>query len=179
MARGDGEPATEMRRYSERMTIEDLRLRIFKGSRQARGCGTVVLIRQSKFKTRQFGLAGSVLRTRRRRLGPAPTPDVVNVQTKAKNVGRNEAQLRGILRNHTDNNAIHPGQYPAVPIAFANQNSGENSQQAGNVIQSQHGTEPYSITIVRPLARGAQITNVMENLKFTIGKQRRRPRLDQ
>ena len=102
------------------------------------------------------------LRRNRRRL--APVPHVVNVQAKAENIGGNEAELGRVPGNHADDDAVHAGQHPAMPISFPNQNSGEYGQQAGNVVKSQHGAGPSFIIILKLPLAAAQITNVMEVL---------------
>ena len=92
----------------------------------------------------------------------APVPHVVNIQTETKDVGGNEAELGRVPGNHADEDAVHAGQYPAMPVSFPNQNSGEYSQQAGNVIKSQHGARPSFSIILKPKQAPAQITNVMD-----------------
>ena len=104
-------------------------------------------------------------RVRRSRRRLAPVPHVVNVQTKAEDVGGNEAELGRVPGNQADDDAVHAGQHPAVPISFPNQNSGEYSQQAGNVVKSQHGAGPSFNIILKPPPATAQITNVMESFR--------------
>ena len=109
-------------------------------------------------------------RARRSRRRLAPVPHVVNVETEAEYVGRNEAELGGVFGDYTDNQAVHAGQHPAVPIAFPNQNSGEYSKQTGNVVKSKHGAGPSFSIILKPPPVAAQITNVMEvELRDCIG----------
>src|SRR5579864_3438950 len=55
-----------------------------------------------------------------------------------------------------------------MPITFANQNSGEDGEQTGDVVKSKHGAEPSCISMVGPARAAAQITNVMKGLKLTI-----------
>src|SRR5579872_1433809 len=55
-----------------------------------------------------------------------------------------------------------------MPITFANQNSGEDGEQTGDVVKSKHGAEPSCNSMVGPARAAAQITNVMKGLKLTI-----------
>jgi len=69
--------------------------------------------------------------------GP-PVDEVAGVQGDAEKIGGNESELRGLDANDTNDRAVNRGNDPALPELFANKHSGQDGQNAGDVIESNH-----------------------------------------
>ncbi len=65
----------------------------------------------------------------------APVDEVAGVEGDAEKIGGNETELGGADSDDADDSAIDGGDDPALPELFANEHSGENGQNAGQVIK--------------------------------------------
>lgn len=70
-------------------------------------------------------------------LGP-PVDEVGGVQSDAQEIGRYESELGGADTNHANDGAIQCGNNPALPELFAEKDGAQNSQNAGEIIESNH-----------------------------------------
>jgi len=66
----------------------------------------------------------------------APVDEVAGVEGDAKKIGGNETELRGADADDADDGAIKGGNDPALPKFLANEDGGENGQNARQIIQS-------------------------------------------
>jgi hypothetical protein len=66
----------------------------------------------------------------------APGEEVAGVEGNAEEIRRNKTELGGANTDDTDDGAIDGGNDPALPQLLAEQDGAENSQNAGDVIQS-------------------------------------------
>lgn len=64
-----------------------------------------------------------------------PVEDVVAIHSKAEEVGGNESELRGSNSDDADDGAVGAGNYPALPLALADQVCREQRKSARNVIE--------------------------------------------
>ena len=62
--------------------------------------------------------------------------EVAGVEGDAKKIGGNKSELGGADTDDADDGAIDGGDDPALPELLANEHSGENSQNAGQVIKA-------------------------------------------
>jgi len=65
----------------------------------------------------------------------APVDEVAGVEGDAEKIGGNKSELGGADADDTDDGAIDGSDDPALPQLFANEHSGENGQNAGQVIK--------------------------------------------
>ena len=70
--------------------------------------------------------------------GP-PVNQVAGVQGDAEKIGGNETELRGADANDTNDGAIEGGNDPTLPELLAYENSRQDGQNAGDVIESNRG----------------------------------------
>jgi len=68
----------------------------------------------------------------------APVDEVAGVESDAKKIGGNETELRGADADDTNDSAIEGGHDPTLPKLLANEHGGQNGQNAGDVIESNH-----------------------------------------
>jgi hypothetical protein len=61
----------------------------------------------------------------------APVDEVAGVEGDAEKIGGDETELGGAHADDTDDSAIEGGNDPALPELFANEDGGENGQDAG------------------------------------------------
>jgi len=66
----------------------------------------------------------------------APVDEVAGVKGNAEKVGGNETELGGADANDANDGAIEGRNYPALPEFLANEDGGENGQNARQIIQS-------------------------------------------
>ena len=66
----------------------------------------------------------------------APVDEVAGVEGDAEKIGGNEAELGGADANDADDGAIEGSNDPALPEFLANEDGGENGQNARQIIQS-------------------------------------------
>ncbi len=66
----------------------------------------------------------------------APVDEVAGVEGDAEKVGGNETELGGAEADDADDGAINGGDDPALPELLANEDGGENGQNARQIIQS-------------------------------------------
>ena len=71
------------------------------------------------------------------RQAQAPRDQVAGVESDAEQIRRDEAELRGAHANDTDDRTIHGGNDPALPEFPAEQDGGEDGENAGDVVQTQ------------------------------------------
>ncbi len=67
-----------------------------------------------------------------------PVDEVAGVEGDAKEIGGNKSELGGADADDTDDGAIDGGYDPALPEFLANQQGGENGQNAGQIIKPNH-----------------------------------------
>ena len=65
----------------------------------------------------------------------APVDEVAGVEGDAEKVGGDKSELSGADADDTDDGAIDGSDDPALPQLFANEHSGENGQNAGQVVK--------------------------------------------
>jgi len=65
----------------------------------------------------------------------APVDEVAGVEGDAKKIGGNKSELGGADADDTDDGAIDGGNDPALPELLANEHSGENGQNARQIIK--------------------------------------------
>ncbi len=66
----------------------------------------------------------------------APVDEVAGVEGNAEKVGGNETELGGADANDANDGAIEGSNNPALPEFLANEDGGENGQNARQIIQS-------------------------------------------
>ena len=66
----------------------------------------------------------------------APVDEVAGVEGDAEEVGGDEAELGGADANDADDSAVDTGDDPALPELFANEDSGGDGQDAGEIVES-------------------------------------------
>ena len=64
--------------------------------------------------------------------------EVVGVETDAEEIGRDKAELRRLNPDQTKNDAVDGGDKPAVPELLADQHSGDDRENAGDVVEPKH-----------------------------------------
>ena len=74
---------------------------------------------------------------------PAPAENVIGVESDAKHIGGNEAKLRCVESDIADHDAIDARDEPSLPALLAQEDSGRDSEHAGNVVQTKHGGSTY------------------------------------
>ena len=67
-----------------------------------------------------------------------PVEEIGRVKGYAKEIGRHETELGGADADHTDDGAIQGGNNPALAEFRANEDGGQNRQNAGEIIESNH-----------------------------------------
>ncbi len=68
----------------------------------------------------------------------APVDEVAGVEGDAEEVGGDEAELGGADADDADDGAVDAGDDPALPELLANEDGGQDGQDAGEIIQSNH-----------------------------------------
>ena len=68
----------------------------------------------------------------------APVDEVGRVKGDAKEIGGYETELGGADANDTDDCAIEGSDNPALPELFANKDGGQDGQNTGEIIESNH-----------------------------------------
>ncbi len=68
----------------------------------------------------------------------APVDQVAGVEGDAKKISGDKSELGGAEADDTDDGAIDSGNDPALPESLANEHGGENGQNAGQIIESNH-----------------------------------------
>ncbi len=66
----------------------------------------------------------------------APVDEVAGVEGDAEEIGGNETELCGADANDANDGAIEGSNDPALPEFLANEDGGENGQNARQIIQS-------------------------------------------
>ena len=66
----------------------------------------------------------------------APVDEVAGVEGDAEKIGGDEAELGGTNANDADDGTVDSGDDPALPEFLANQNGGDDGQDAGQIIQA-------------------------------------------
>jgi len=66
----------------------------------------------------------------------APVDEVAGVEGDAEEISGNETELCGTEANDADDGAIEGSNDPALPEFLANEDGGENGQNARQIIQS-------------------------------------------
>ncbi len=67
-----------------------------------------------------------------------PVDEIARVKGDAKEIGGDETELRGADADHTDDGAIERGDNPALPEFLAEEDSAQDGQNAGEIIESNH-----------------------------------------
>ncbi len=67
-----------------------------------------------------------------------PVDEVAGVEGDTKDIGGDKSELGGADADDTDDGAIDGGHDPALPEFLANQQGGENGQNAGQIIKPNH-----------------------------------------
>jgi hypothetical protein len=67
-----------------------------------------------------------------------PVEEIGRVQGDAQEIGGYETELGGADADDTDNGAIEGSNNPALPELFANEDGGQDGQNAGEIIESNH-----------------------------------------
>jgi hypothetical protein len=70
--------------------------------------------------------------------GLLPTAEIPGVQGYAKEVRGDEAELTGLNTDEADNDAIDRGHDPPVPEFLADEDCGDDRQNARDVIEAEH-----------------------------------------
>ena len=84
---------------------------------------------------------------RRLLLPGAPLINVVAVNAKAEEIGRNEPCLPGLKADVTDDHAVSRGYQPTLPMTLADQDCRADRKNAGNVIKThEDGFVQFMIT---------------------------------
>ena len=65
----------------------------------------------------------------------APVDEVAGVEGDAEKIGGDKSELGGAYADNADDGAIDSGNDPALPEFFANEHSGENGQNARQIIK--------------------------------------------
>ena len=68
----------------------------------------------------------------------APVDEVGGVKGDAKEIGGHETELRSADTDNTDNRAIESGHNPALPELLAEEDSAEDGQDTGEIIEPNH-----------------------------------------
>ena len=68
----------------------------------------------------------------------APVDEVAGVEGDAEEIGGDETELGGADTDDADDGAVDGGDDPALPELFANENGGQNGQNAGEIIETNH-----------------------------------------
>ena len=68
----------------------------------------------------------------------APVEEIGGVQGDAKEIGRDETELRGADADDTDDGTIDGGNNPALPELLAEEDGAQDGQNAGEIIESNH-----------------------------------------
>ena len=68
----------------------------------------------------------------------APVDEVAGVEGDAEEIGGDETELGGADTDDADDGAVDGGDDPALPELFANENGGQNGQNAGEIIEANH-----------------------------------------
>jgi hypothetical protein len=68
----------------------------------------------------------------------APVDEVAGVEGDAEEVGRDKSELGGAHADDADHGAIDCGYDPALPELLADEHGGENGQDAGHIVESNH-----------------------------------------
>jgi hypothetical protein len=79
-----------------------------------------------------------------------PLKEVAGVKGNAEEIRGNETKLGGAHANDADDSAIESGDDPAMPQLPANEDGGQNGQDAGNVIQSDVMEHLFSLLEHKP-----------------------------
>ncbi len=66
----------------------------------------------------------------------APVDEVAGVEGDAEKVGGDEAELGGADANDADDSAVDTGDDPALPELLADEDSGSDGQDAGEIVES-------------------------------------------
>ncbi len=66
----------------------------------------------------------------------APVDEVAGVEGDAEKVGGDEAELGGADADDADDGAVDSGNDPALPELLANEDSGSDGQDAGEIVES-------------------------------------------
>ena len=67
---------------------------------------------------------------------PTPMQHVVAVHSQAKQIGGNEAELRGSNSDDADDGAIGAGKDPTLPFVFAHQVGREQGKDTRDVVET-------------------------------------------
>jgi hypothetical protein len=67
-----------------------------------------------------------------------PVDEIGRVKGDAKEIGGHETELGRADADHTDDGAIQGGNNPALPEFFANEDGGQDRQNTGEIIESNH-----------------------------------------
>jgi hypothetical protein len=67
-----------------------------------------------------------------------PVDEVSRVKGDAKKIGGHETELRGTDADDADDGAIERGDNPALPELLAEEDSAQDGQNAGEIIESNH-----------------------------------------
>ena len=68
----------------------------------------------------------------------APVDEIAGIEGDAKKIGGDKSELRGADSDDADDGAVDSGDDPALPELLANEHGGENGQNAGEIIESNH-----------------------------------------
>ena len=66
----------------------------------------------------------------------APVDEVAGVEGDAEKIGGDEAELGGTDADNTDDGAVEGGDDPALPELLADEDSGSDGQDAGEIVES-------------------------------------------
>jgi len=80
----------------------------------------------------------------------APVDKVACVKGDTEKIGGDESELRGADANDTNDRAVNGSNDPALPELFANEHSRQYGQNAGDIIESNHGEH---IQHIGPMSR--------------------------
>lgn len=67
-----------------------------------------------------------------------PVEEIGRVKRDAKEIRRYETELGSADADHTDDGAVEGGHNPTLPELFAEENGAQDSQNAGEIIESNH-----------------------------------------
>jgi len=68
----------------------------------------------------------------------APIQKVGGIKSDAEEIGGDETELGSADSDHTDHGAIQGSHNPTLPELFTNEDGGQNGQNAGEIIESNH-----------------------------------------
>ena len=77
----------------------------------------------------------------------APVQNIVRIKSDAKQVGRNESELRGVDSNIADQNAVDRSYQPTLPALLAQEDGGTDCQHTGNIVKSKHSASFHSVKL--------------------------------